>query len=207
MPLDVAPQFSSSPLIVGMGGTLRAGSSTERALKVALAAAEARGARTLLITGPDLELPPYGSSQAPDAERLENILNALRRADGVILGSPGYHGGISGLMKNAVDYIEEMSRDETPYLSGRAVGCIATAAGWQATVTTMTSLRSIVHALQGWPTPLGVAINTAEPAFDADGACLSPKVQAQLDLLAAQVVDFALGQVGRLRRAPAAAAA
>ena len=37
MPLDVAP-FPAAPLIVGMGGTLRAGSSTERALKVALAA-------------------------------------------------------------------------------------------------------------------------------------------------------------------------
>jgi FMN reductase len=201
MPLDTIASLPSAPLIVGMGGTLRAGSSTERALRVALAAAEARGARTLLVTGPDLELPPYGSSQAPDPERLARVLDALRQADGVILGSPGYHGGISGLMKNAVDYIEEMSRDEVPYLSGRAVGCIATAAGWQATVTTMTALRSVAHALQGWPTPLGVAINTAEPVFDEAGGCLSPRVQAQLDMLAGQVVDFALGRVGRLRPA------
>lgn len=188
-----------APLIIGVGGTLRPGSSTEKALRAVLAAAKARGARTRLITGEDLELPAYGSSQAPDPERLSRLITALRQADGVVLGSPGYHGGISGMMKNAIDYIEEMSRDDQPYFEGRAVGCVATAAGWQATTATLGALRNVVHALRGWPTPLGVAINTAEPAFDGTGACLCPKIQAQIDAMAGQVVDFALGRTGSVR--------
>lgn len=40
-----------APLIVAFGGTVRANSSTERALRVTLEAAQALGARTLLLTG------------------------------------------------------------------------------------------------------------------------------------------------------------
>ena len=63
-------------------------------------------------------------------------------------------------IKNALDYAEDTAKDARPYLDGRAVGCIACAYGWQATDSTLIAMRSIVHALRGWPTPLGVAANT-----------------------------------------------
>jgi FMN reductase len=53
------------------------------------------------------------------------------------------------------------------------------------------SLRSVVHALRGWPTPLGVAINTSTNPFGDDGSCVSAEVGNQLMLLAKQVVEFA----------------
>jgi FMN reductase len=69
---------------------------------------------------------------------------------------------------------------------------IACAYGWQATGTTLTALRSIVHALRGWPTPLGVAINTSEGNFDKDNIAAHPAIERQLTMLAHQVVQFAL---------------
>jgi FMN reductase len=108
----------------------------------------------------------------------------VRRADGIVIASPGYHGGVSGLVKNALDWVEELRADERPYFDGRPVGLIVVADGWQATVTTLVSLRSIVHALRGWPTPLGVAINTAA-RMDGEAS--------QLELLAGQVVSGSRG--------------
>ena len=131
---------------------------------------------------------PHLPERSAQAQRL---VKEVGGAHGVILGSPGYHGGVSGLMKNALDHIEDLRTAPTAYLEGRAVGCIVTAAGWQATGTTLAALRSIVHALRGWPTPLGVTINTAEAVFSAAGECLDLKVQDQLQLVAAQVVTFA----------------
>ena len=180
------------PYIVGFGGSLRANSSTEKAVRLALQAAERAGAETLLIEGPALELPMYDYGRAKDSPAALRLVHELRRANGVILASPGYHGSISGLMKNAIDYIEEMSKDAAPYLHGRAVGCIATAGGWQAGVSTMAALRDVVHALRGWPSPLGVVINTSEPLFDAAGKCLQEKVRDQLEYLGQQVAEFAL---------------
>ncbi|MGI8623599.1 MAG: NADPH-dependent FMN reductase [Solirubrobacteraceae bacterium] len=167
-------------LVVGLGGTTRAGSSSERALRLALSAAEAGGAATELFAAGDLDFPLYAPGvTAPDA-RVERFLAAIRRADGIIVASPGYHGGVSGLVKNAIDWVEELRGDARPYFDGRPVGLIVVADGWQATVTTLTALRSTVHALRGWPTPLGVTLNVAAPG-EADGRLL--------ELLASQVLN------------------
>jgi FMN reductase len=184
------------PYIVGLGGTTRIGSSTEKALALALKAVAAQGADTLLLCGADLDLPAYAPDAAVTA-KASRIANELSKADGIILATPGYHGGISGLVKNALDYTEELRGDKRPYLEGRPVGCLVTAAGEQGAVTTLGALRSVVHALRGWPTPLGVSIITSEPVFDAEGNCLSPRIEQQLRILSQQVLDFALLQSGK----------
>lgn len=179
------------PYIVGLGGTTRAGSSSEVALRYALSAAERAGARTRLLAGPDIELPMYAPERSERSPAAAAVVAELRECDGVIVASPGYHGSISGLVKNALDYVEDLRGDPAPYFDGRAVGCIACAFGWQATGSTLAALRSIVHALRGWPTPIGVAINTSAKIFDADGVCLDAGISKQLELMATQVVDFA----------------
>jgi FMN reductase len=179
------------PVIVGLGGTTREGSSTERAVVASLRAASALGAETVLLGANDLRLPVYAPESAARSEAAVHLVAQLRRADGVIVASPGYHGGISGLVKNALDYTEDMRDDVRPYLEGRAVGCIASAAGWQATTTTLVALRSVVHALRGWPTPLGVVLNSSEPAFTSGDADGTSAIEQQLERLVAQVVGFA----------------
>jgi FMN reductase len=180
----------AKPLIVGLGGTGSSTGSTERVLRQALDAAERAGAETLYFDGKALDMPMY-SYGGERTEKAAALIAALRRADGVIVASPGYHGTVSGLIKNALDYVEDMARDERVYFEGRAVGLIAVAAGWQATGSTLATLRSITHALRGWPTPMAVAINSAAPIFDDDGVIADPAIGMQLSILAGQVVEFA----------------
>ncbi len=170
---------------------MRPSSSTERLLKAVLLEVEAAGARTLMLDGATLDLPLYAPHREERHDAARALVEAVRNADGVILASPGYHGTISGHMKNALDYIEDLSKDKRPYLDGRAVGCCAVAAGWQASVTTLGALRSVVHALRGWPTPIGIAINSVEPVFHEDGSIAMPELQRATRLLAQQVVAFA----------------
>jgi FMN reductase len=180
----------NSPYIVAVGGTLRPGSSTEKAMQHVLNAADRAGARTRLISGPALQLPMYEPENPERTDAARDLVAQLALADGIILGSPGYHGSISGLIKNALDYVEDLRGDPRPYLSGRAVGCIATAGGWPGAVNTLGALRDIVHALRGWPTPLGAAINSSERVFDDLGQCVLPRVAQMLDLIAAEVMGF-----------------
>ena len=182
----------SRPYIVGIGGTPRSGSSTQLAISFALESARLRGADTLLLCGSDLDLPAYAPGPQKIGPKAQVILAELRRADGIILGTPGYHGGISGLVKNALDTLEDLRDDTRPYLDGRAAGCIVTAYGWQAAGSVLSSLRSIVHALRGWPTPFGAGINTLETRFDGPDGCSDPKVAEQLALVGQQAAAFAL---------------
>lgn len=168
------------PLIIGIGGTTRQDSGTERALVSALAHASATGCETRLFGGADLALLPiYDPSDDTGAIARRALVNAVRDCDGVIIASPGYHGSISGLVKNALDGLEDLRCDQRPYLDGRAVGLIVTADGAQAGGSTLAALRAIVHALRGWPTPLGVVMT----GTDADGE--------RIDLMVDQVVGFA----------------
>jgi FMN reductase len=181
-------------LVLGLGGTPRAGSSTELALAGALAAAQRNGAQTCLFDGEFLVgLPHYGTAASRECLAVQEFIEALRRADGLIIASPGYHGTVSGLMKNAIDYVEETARDKRPYFEGLPVGLIVTAFGSQATGTTLMAMRSIVHALRGWPTPFGVSIQTRDGLF-VDGQCTDAAVSTQLELLASQVVNFAMNR-------------
>jgi FMN reductase len=179
------------PFVVGLGGTLRANSSTERALRYCLAAVERQGGRTKFLGGQDLNLPMYAPHQLERTPKALELVSALRDADAVVVGSPGYHGAVSGLVKNALDYIEDLREDPRVYLDNTPWGCISCAYGWQAAVGTLGQLRSIGHALRAWPTPLGVAINSADEILDGMGDLVDAGVQNQLDLLATQLLTFA----------------
>jgi FMN reductase len=179
------------PLILGLGGTVRPNSSTEMALRSSLNAARNAGADTLILAGADLDLPHYSPASSARTDRAIRLVRLIGQCDGIIIASPGYHGSISGLIKNALDYTEDLRDGPRVYFDGIAVGCIACSYGWQAAASTLAALRSITHALRGWPTPLGVAINSSEAGFDQSGACVNPAVESQLAMMALQVVQFA----------------
>jgi len=190
--MQLRDQHSILPLIVGIGGTTNPVSTTELVLRAALRMAEARGARTRLIDGHFLaRLPLYAPEVQERTPVQEELVETVRGADGLIVATPAYHAGISGLLKNGIDLLEDLRDDARPYLSNRAVGCIVTAYGWQGGGTTLISVRTTIHALRGWPTPIGVTLNTAERIFDESGAFSDKRAADQVALLVGQVLDFA----------------
>lgn len=195
---------STSPRVLCLGGSTRPGSSSEKALAISAAAARAAGAEVELIVGRDLILPIYDTEVPDRSAGAVRLVEAVRRADAVIVASPGYHGTVSGMIKNALDYIEDLREGPRPYLDGVPVGCIAVAYGWQATASTLQNLRTVVHALRGWPSPLGAAVNAAGPVFDSAGQCLDDSVRFQLETVARQVVEFAALRTAQADVLPAA---
>src|SRR5437016_5426104 len=99
-------------VIVGLGGTLREGSSSEAALRAALGGAASAGVETVCFAAADLDLPMYDprdrADRPPAARRL---VDAIRDCSGLVISSPGYHGTVSGLVKNALDYVEDLAED------------------------------------------------------------------------------------------------
>ncbi|HVK82256.1 MAG TPA: NAD(P)H-dependent oxidoreductase [Verrucomicrobiae bacterium] len=177
-------------LVVGLGGTLRGGSSCEAALRIALDEAAKLGAQTECFCGPQLDLPMYNPVEPTRPDAALKLVDALRRADGVIVASPGYHGSISGLIKNALDYTEDMVNDARVYFDGIPVGCIATGNGPQGAMTTIDALRAVTHALRGYPTPFAAAI-CVKPGLFAEGACTDQTIERNLRLVGRQVATFA----------------
>ena len=180
-----------TPLIVALGGTTRLGSTSERALTVALAHARTLGCETLTFGSAQMPTEPYDPSRPARSAAALALVDALRCADGVVIVSPADHGGVSGLVKNAVDFNEDLRTDERTYMQGRAVGCIVCAEGPQAMGSTLASLREFVHSLRGWRTPFGAALNSTTQPFGVEGQAADPVALRACEMVAEEVVAFA----------------
>jgi NADPH-dependent FMN reductase len=88
----------------GLGGSLRAGSTSRTALQVGLEGAAAAWADVQLIWVGDLGLPLYTPEHAPPAGAHE-FADTVYRSDAMIWSSPTYHGPVSGSFKNALDWL------------------------------------------------------------------------------------------------------
>lgn len=181
--------------VAGLGGTFRQASSSERIVRAVLAQCEAMGAETVMFDGPSLARLPHFNPENPERTADEQALvAAVRDCDALVIGSPGYHGGYSGLVKNAIDLLEDLRADARVYFDGRPVGLVVTAAGWQACGTTLSALRDVVHAMRGWPTPVGVAVNSVEQRpFGPDGALADDGIARAVRAQAEQIMGFGFG--------------
>ncbi|MBA2247879.1 MAG: NAD(P)H-dependent oxidoreductase, partial [Chloroflexia bacterium] len=113
--------------ILGIGGSTRAGSITERVLEAVLGLAAEAGARTTLASIRELDLPMYNDDveSREQPEVVHKLLADVRAADGFILASPTYHGTISGALKNALDFLNVDKRVPRTYFDGRPVALVA----------------------------------------------------------------------------------
>ncbi|WP_331739307.1 NAD(P)H-dependent oxidoreductase (plasmid) [Streptomyces sp. NBC_00637] len=183
------PEAVSAPHIVLLSGSLRAGSTSDRVAQWCAQRVTATGATARVFTGAELDFPAYRPGLAAGHPGVAEYLAELRRADGVVLVSPTYHATVSGLLKNALDAVNDID-GPLPHLDGRAIGTVAVGAGAQGAAATLTTLRTIAHALRGWPAPLGVTLTRA-PASPGPGRAPAAPDEERLDEMVRQVLWLA----------------
>lgn len=188
MKIPAGNTSTGAPLIVAIGGSTRSPSTGELALRYCLRSADEAGFRTELLTAHDLQLPMYDPAPAGPNQRANRLVDLAHRADALIIASPAYHAGISGMVKNALDHLEELRLAEPPYLDAKAVALISTSRGPQGGAPTLNALRSVVHALRGWPTPLGVVIDTSSELFGPDGEPAQEATRSKLRTMTEQML-------------------
>ncbi len=172
--------------VVALCGSLRPGSRTCRALEMALEGAKSLGAVTKLIDLREYTLPFCDGNinedaYPPDVFRLRR---EIREAHGIILGTPEYHGGPSGVLKNALDL---MGFEE---FQGKVVGLVGTAGGSTGAINSLNSLRIISRSLRAWVIPHQVSIARASKVFDAEGHLLDEGLRTRLYELGREVARF-----------------
>jgi FMN reductase len=175
--------------VVGLGGSLRAESTSRTALQVALDGAAEQGAETELLWIRDLGLPLYTAEHAiPEAAH--QLADTAHGSDAMIWSTPTYHGSVSGSFKNALDWLILLAERTPPYLANKPIGLMATAGGVQG-LQAVNSMDFIARALRGWSVPLVLPVAQSWQAFDPDGRLTDEAIGAQLRALGAEVVRAA----------------
>jgi len=175
------------PTIVGLGGSLRKGSTSRAALQRALAGAAAAGAETTLLDLRELELPMYNPDDDEPTEGAATLIESCHAADGLLWSSPLYQGTISGAFKNALDWLHVLGRRDPPYLHDKVIGLISAAGGTQG-LQAINTMEFSARALRGWAVPYVVPIPTSWQAFAEDGSIHDETVESQLERLGGEVV-------------------
>lgn len=177
----------TSVRVVGLVGSLRTVSYTRMAVKLALAGAAKLGAETQLIDLRDYDL-IFCDGETDDADLPSDVrrLQAeVQAADGIILGTPDYHGSYSGVLKNALDL---MGFTE---FGGKVIGLVAVAGGALGGTNALACLRTVCRALHGWVVPEQVAVPQASRQFDAAGNPLDDALARRLEKVGGEVARFA----------------
>jgi FMN reductase len=177
------------PLIVGLGGTLRERSYSRAGLHEALRLAEARGARTELLDLRELDLPMFipdiGVEAYPSQSRsnIARLLELCRRADAMLWASATYHGTVTGVLKNALDFLELLDDDSPPYLHGCAVGLMAVSDS-----ETFAAMAGAAHELRAWLAPTYATL--ARSDFAPNMRLHSESAQRRLACLVDELMEF-----------------
>lgn len=170
--------------IAAISGSIRPGSYTRMAIAVALSGAAEFGVTTELIDLCDYALPHVGSKQDSEHPEALRLREAVKSAHGIILGTPEYHGGFSGVLKNALDL---MGFEE---FESKVIGLVAVSGGTMGGSIALSGLRTVGRALHAWVIPEEAGVPEAWKAFAADGSVTDPKMEARLKNVGLQVARF-----------------
>jgi NAD(P)H-dependent FMN reductase len=172
--------------VVGICGSLRKGSYTRMALSIALRGAEEAGAETQLIDLRDYQLVFCdGGDSGKVPKDVVRLRDEVKRAHGIILATPEYHGGYSGVLKNALDL---MGFDE---FEGKMIGLVGVSGGSMGAHGALNTLRSVGRAVHAWVVPEQAAVPNVDDVFDEQGVCKDESVEKRLRAVGRQVAKFA----------------
>lgn len=146
--------------VVAVSGSRRDGSYTKAALHYALDAAAEAGVETDYIDLAAVDLPLYDPDvDTEDAGEAAVLMERMRAADGVLLGSPVYHDSYSAAFRNFHDYCSFDEYENT------VVGLLVVAGGGTI-ANALSDMRGTVRGVHGWTLPLQVGIRGARNYFE-----------------------------------------
>lgn len=182
---DLNTSAEKSVRVSALCGSLRHGSYTRMALRIALEGAAEVGAETELIDLSDYELPfCIGDDDQEMPEDVGRLRAQVENCQGLIIGTPEYHGSYSGVLKNAIDL---MGFDQ---FAGKMIGLVGVAGGAMGALSALASLRTVGRAVHAWVIPEQAMVPHAWKVFNDDGTVKDPSFDKRLREVGRQVARF-----------------
>jgi chromate reductase, NAD(P)H dehydrogenase (quinone) len=175
--------------VLGISGSLRRDSLNSALLR---AAAERLPAGAELVEFDRLrEVPPYDEDVETEATPavVEELREAVRSADAVLIATPEYNHSIPGQLKNALDWVSRPAGKSA--LNGKPAAAIGASTGMFGAVWAQAELRKVLGALGGRVVEAELPVARAKELLVDGHLELSPQQSEQLEELLAELVAAA----------------
>lgn len=146
----------------------------------------------LAIAGHSVELwdlflspfPLYAPDEALESEAVQRLGDLIASADAIVLSTPEYHGSISGVLKNALDYFGK------DHFDGKMVLGISSAGG-AVGVSSLQHLQVIIRNLHGINCPEWISIGGDQRRFDETGHPVDNSLRTRIDRVLSTFIQLA----------------
>ena len=160
--------------IMGISGSYSLDSANGNMIDLVFTECKKMGAEVFVWDNKANPLPCVGEDGCWDHENVKLYKSMADTADAFVLSSPEYHGTMSGVMKNSMDWL---SFDQT---TGKVFGLISTLGG-QSNTTTLNHMRTVVRWIHGWVIPEQLVVSNVKNAFSDDGTILDSNLSERLN--------------------------
>ena len=171
--------------VMGISGSYGNDSNNTKLVKLGLEILSDLGAETHFWDLNEKPLPFVGEEGCWDHENVKDFQNLATEVNAYLLSSPEYHGCMSGVMKNQLDWIY------SKHVSGKAFGLMSTLGG-QSNSNTLNQMRIAVRWIHGWAIPEQIAVPNIKTAFNEDGILQDEKLIERLENTMKSLFDTAL---------------
>lgn len=170
--------------IVALSGSLRAGSLNTALLRTLR---DVAGDDVDVVVAPPLQLPLFNEElEASTPRAVVDLVELVASADAVAIATPEYNHGMTGVLKNALDWL---SRGDRP-LRGMPVAIMGVSPGMIGTARAQEHLRGVLSALGATTLPApGMVVGRARDKFDDDLQLDDGRTRKYLARLVQRLVD------------------
>ena len=184
---------NNTPKIVAFAGSLRKDSFNAKLAKLAAKGALNAGAEVSVINLSDYDIPLFSEDLEKEGtpEGVAAIKAIIREADGLLVASPEYNGSVTGVLKNALDWISRTEADQKPAFRDTTVALFATSPGGLGGIRGLNHARDIFVGMGSLVLSNQIAVASAYQAFDEQGALKDEAMADRVNGLAEQLVNTA----------------
>ena len=176
--------------IIGVSGSLRAGSLNSMLLRAAAPLAP-QGTEIEIATIAGIPLYDYDVEVAGIPPAVTALREKIVAGDGLLIVTPEYNNSIPGVLKNAIDWLSRPSAEIARVFAGRPVGIMGATPGLGGTNLAQAAWLSVLRTLQTAPWFGGrLGISSANNVFDAQGNLTDERVRGQLEKYIAGFAQF-----------------
>ena len=178
-------RFDSQPdiRIAVVLGTSRPGSYTSKALGLLVDELQQQGIPFDVIDPGTLTLVFPGTGGPDDAVRA--MSETVKRATGVIIATPEYHGTFPAALKLIIENLEFPSA-----LAGKPMALVGVAAGQIGAIKSLEHLRSVCSHVGAIVLPGPVSVAKVQTVFDKDGSCTDPGIERRIRGVVTNLVHY-----------------
>ena len=170
--------------VIGLAGEYRSSSKSGMLVNLALKMAKEQGADVEFWDLNERPLPLVGEEGCWAHPNVKAFQTLLEESDAFFLSSPEYHGTMSGVMKNTMDWMYDK------HVGGKVFGLMSTLGG-VTNANTLNHMRISLRWLHGWPVPEQLAIGHVKEAFDEEGGLVDEGLHERLSNLVNSVLTTA----------------